>query len=197
MHLLLIPDQEHQKVYHKVPIIGFRRAKSLKDVLVRAKVPQLQKNEGFCGPWKESRCEICEHMVNINSFKSTTTHWTYFIRPENLKCSSENAVYLLTCKTYSKQYTGSTEDFRPGLITIDVPTENFWKEKKVKQELFNAHFAEVNHNGEDDWEVRLIDQTDNVEELLSGNMSWILSTKMDWISVKWHFFNVKTPAPFL
>ena len=23
----------------------------------------------------------------------------------------------------------------------------------------------VNHNGEDDWEVRLIDQTDNVEEL--------------------------------
>ena len=30
---------------------------------------------------------------------------------------------------------------------------------------FNAHFAEVNHYGEDDWEVRLIDQTDNVEEL--------------------------------
>ena len=29
----------------------------------------------------------------------------------------------------------------------------------------NAHFAEINHNREDDWEMRLIDQTDNVEEL--------------------------------
>ena len=27
LHLLLTPDQEHQKVFHKVPIIGFRRTK--------------------------------------------------------------------------------------------------------------------------------------------------------------------------
>ena len=73
LYLLLTPDQEHQKVFHKVPIIGFRRAKSLKDILVRAKVPPLQKNEGFCGPCKKPRCEICKHMVNTNSFKSTTT----------------------------------------------------------------------------------------------------------------------------
>ena len=112
LHLLLTPDQEHQKVFHKVPIIGFRRAKSLKDILVRAKVPPLQKNEGFCGPCKKPRCEICKHMVNTNSFKSTTTQRTYFIRPENLKCSSEN------------------------------------------------------------WEVRLIDQTDNVEELRKRESFW-------------------------
>ena len=35
----------------------------------------------------------------------------------------------------------------------------------MKQEPFNAHFAEANHNGEDDWEMRLIDQTDNVKDL--------------------------------
>ena len=156
LHLLLTPDQEHQKVFHKVPIIGFRRAKSLKDILVRAKVPPLQKNEGFCGPCKKPRCEICKHMVNTNSFKSTTTQRTYFIRPENLKCSSENVVYLFTCKTCSKQYTGSTEDFRPRFNNYRCAHRNFLKRKKVKQESFNAHFAEVNHNGEDDWEVRLI-----------------------------------------
>ena len=83
LHLLLTPDQEHRRVFHKVPIIGFRRAKSLKDILVRAKVPPLQKNEWFCGPYKKSRCEICEHVVNTNSFKSTTNQLTYFIR----KCS--------------------------------------------------------------------------------------------------------------
>ena len=46
-----------------------------------------------------------------------------------------------------------------------MPKETFWKEKKVEQESFNSHFAEVNHNGDDDWEVRLTDQTNNVEEL--------------------------------
>ena len=34
------------------------------------------------------------------------------------------------------------------------------------------YFAEVNHNGEDDWEVRLIDQTDNVEELRKRGSFW-------------------------
>ena len=41
IHLLLTPDKEHNKVFRDVPIIGFRRAKSLKDILVRAKVPQI------------------------------------------------------------------------------------------------------------------------------------------------------------
>ena len=31
---------------------------------------------------------------------------------------------------------------------------------------------EVNHNGEDDWEVRLIDQTDNVEDLRKSESFW-------------------------
>ena len=45
-----------------------------------------------------------------------------------------------------------------------MPTKTFLKEKKLKQESFNVHFAEVNHNGEVGWEVWLIDQTDNVED---------------------------------
>ena len=46
--LLLTPDQEHQKVFHKIPIIGFRRAKILKDILVRARVSPVQNNKSFC-----------------------------------------------------------------------------------------------------------------------------------------------------
>ena len=73
LHLSLTPDQEHQKVFHKVPIIGFRRANSFKDILVRAKFPPVNKDEGFCGPCKKSRCEICEHIVSTDNFKSTAT----------------------------------------------------------------------------------------------------------------------------
>ena len=42
-----LTNLEHQKVFRKVPIIGFQRAKSLKDVLVRAKISQLRKMNGF------------------------------------------------------------------------------------------------------------------------------------------------------
>ena len=50
LHLLLKPDQEHQKVFYKVPIIRFRRTKSLKDIPVRAKEPKFphfKKMKGF------------------------------------------------------------------------------------------------------------------------------------------------------
>ena len=48
IHLLLASDNEHNKVFRDIPIIGFCRAKSLKDILVRAKVPQIE-NKGWCG----------------------------------------------------------------------------------------------------------------------------------------------------
>ena len=48
IHLLLTPDREHRKVFEKVRIIGFRREKSLKGILVRAKVAPLEKKKGCC-----------------------------------------------------------------------------------------------------------------------------------------------------
>ena len=42
----------------------------------------------------------------------------------------------------------------------------------MKQESFNAHFIDVSHNGEDDREVRLFDQTDNVQELRKRESFW-------------------------
>ena len=104
-------------------------------------------------------------MVKTNSFQSTTTQRIYFIRPEILKCSSQNVVCLFTCKTCCKQYTEGTEGFRPRFNNYRCAHRNFLKRKEFKEESFNAHFTEVNHNSEVDWEVRLIDQTDNVEEL--------------------------------
>ena len=44
-HLLLTPDSEHNKVFRDIPVIAFRRAKSLKDILAGAKISQI-KNKG-------------------------------------------------------------------------------------------------------------------------------------------------------
>ena len=44
-HLLLTPDREHGNVFEKNPITGFRRAKSLKNILEKAKVTPLEKRK--------------------------------------------------------------------------------------------------------------------------------------------------------
>ena len=49
LHILLTPDKEHKKVFPNVPVIGFRNGRSLKDFLVRATLPNLNKS-GRCEP---------------------------------------------------------------------------------------------------------------------------------------------------
>ena len=55
IHLLLTPDKEHEKVFSTVPIVGFKKGKSLKDFLVRAKVPPIEKPKGrMCSMWRKT-----------------------------------------------------------------------------------------------------------------------------------------------
>ena len=48
IHLLLTSDREDGKVFEMIPIVGFRRAKSLNDILVRAKVAPLENKKVSC-----------------------------------------------------------------------------------------------------------------------------------------------------
>ena len=45
LHILLTPNKEHKKVFPNVWVIGFWNGKSLKDVLVRATLPNLTRME--------------------------------------------------------------------------------------------------------------------------------------------------------
>ena len=76
---------------------------------MRAKLPSLKTEEGFCGPCSKLRCEICTHITKIHKFESSSMKRIYSMRPQNLNWPYENVVYLFTCKTLHKQYTGSTE----------------------------------------------------------------------------------------
>ena len=66
IHLLLKPDREHGKVFERIPIVVFRRAKCLKEILVRAKVAPLEKNKGCSRSCGGTRCEIWKHVVPAN-----------------------------------------------------------------------------------------------------------------------------------
>ena len=59
INLLLTPDVQHLKVFPEVPMVGFKRRKSLKDLLVRTKVLVEKETDGkFCG-YQGKCCEVC------------------------------------------------------------------------------------------------------------------------------------------
>ena len=46
IHILLTPNEEHRKIFYGTPVVGFKRGKILKDILVRAKVPEVKPISG-------------------------------------------------------------------------------------------------------------------------------------------------------
>ena len=112
IHLLLALDREHGKVFEKILIIWFRRAKSFKYTLVKVKVAPLQKKKRCCRSCGGTRCEICKHVTTAKTFTSFSTKRQCCIKLDNLNCCPSNVVHLFSCKTCLKQYTCSTESFR-------------------------------------------------------------------------------------
>ena len=81
---------------------------------------------------------------------------------------------LITLKVFRKVPIRA-KSLKDILVRVKVLTvkknEGFYGPCK-KQESFNGHFAKSNHNSVDDWEVKLIDQADNAEELRKGESLW-------------------------
>ena len=133
--LLLTPGNEHNKVFRDVPIIGFRRAESLKDILVREKMSQII-NKQWCGPCKGPGCEISKHIAPTRKFTSCSTKCKHEIRPKNLNCGSKKVVYLISCKTCHKQSTGIQRNLGQGLIIIGVWIVTIVKTSKLNKSHF-------------------------------------------------------------
>ena len=97
VHVLLPSDREHEKVFKDTPIVGFRRAKSLKDMLVRAKLPKLEEIPG-CSGCGARRCQVCEFVENATTFSDKDGSHTFEIRKGSLNCNSMYVVYLMQYK---------------------------------------------------------------------------------------------------
>ena len=174
LHILLTPDKEHQKVFPDIPVIGFKRSKSLKDHLVRAKLPKLEveTSEG-CKGCGHKRCQVCNSLKTGTSFCSREGK-SYSIRTQNiLNCNSKFVVYLAQCKKCSMQYVGSTvTPFRTRFNNYGSAHTRFLANKKVYQQSFHQHFAQDDHNGPDDWEFILIDQGVNKASVRKKESFW-------------------------
>ena len=98
--------------------------------LVRAKLYPLERTVGS-RKCSKKRCEVCENVQNSDTFQSSVTTETFKINHQ-LTCDDKCLVYLFTCKTCSKQYTGETTDqFNSHGIIINLMTESSREENLV------------------------------------------------------------------
>lgn len=176
IHLLLTPDEEHRKVFSSVPIVGFKNGKSLKNWLVRAKLPVLDSqnvSSGGCKKCGRKNCKICMYISETETFKSSFNGKTHKIK-EKLDCNSEMVVYLIECKCCKKQYVGSTNSFRKRFNNYKSAQKRFQNGKHVFQNSFHSHFSTSDHSGSEDWSFTIIEKCPNISTLREREMFWQL-----------------------
>ena len=99
-------------MFLNVPIVGFRNGKSLKDHLVRVSLPILNQTLGSesCG---KRNCQVCQFIVNTDTFRPITTDETFKINKVSLNCNSKKLTYLSECKICKNPYVGK---FKQNLV---------------------------------------------------------------------------------
>ena len=173
IHLLLAPNLEHQKVFPNIPVVGFKRGRSLQDILVRAKLRPDSQIIGQCKKCGKKRCKVCDVISETSEFSNKNQKEVFSIR-STLNCNSENVVYLVNCKTCNKQYVGSSEPkFRLRYNNYKSCNRKYVSgANHIPQASFHAHFAQLDHNGMEDWSFILIDQGQNIKTTRRKESFW-------------------------
>ena len=167
LQILLAPVKEHQKVFPSVPIVGFRNGNSLRDHLVRASFPF---PNYFLGsePCGKRNCNVCQFIASTDTFSSITTDEPFKINKGPLNCSSKS--YLLECKKCKNPYVGKAQTkFRMWFNNYKSAHKSF---KTRIQKLFVGRYIQDDHEGKDDWQFTLIDQSTTYAELRNREVCW-------------------------
>ena len=149
LHILLTPNKEHKKIFPHVPVVGFRDGKSLKDYLVRARLPQLVES---------GRCEQCGKKTLFGLWFYKYYHNVYCrsmpkFQKGPLNCDSEKVLYLSKFKVCGGVlYVGKEKTkFCCRLNNRNSQHRAFRKgNQKVPQKRFHAHYCLDGHIGIDD-----------------------------------------------
>ena len=174
--ILLTPNEEHKTVFgEKPPMIGWRKARTLKDYLVRAKINNNDTKESKSTRCNGKRCQVCQYIEETCEFEDADGN-KYDIRKGVINCNTDFTVYKFHCSSCSKQYIGSNiTDFRYRFNNYKSAFRKISRSVKapnVNQLHFHQHFKLPEHNGMDDWRVTLIDRADNRKELRRRESFW-------------------------
>ena len=191
-HNILNLGHDHKEVFPDIPMVSFRRTKSLRDILVRAMVKIQSNEQNVCqGCNGRKDCEVCKILVNSSHFSNMDGSRTFDIRKGTLNCNTEKVVYLLSCNICKIQYVGKClPKFRERYNNYKSKFRKYYKAsrngtlnkiKLIPQAHLHKHFTDhigdkFIKNGKEDWSFwsfQIIDKSFNGEKLLERENFWI------------------------
>ena len=105
--LALSQNPSVKYVFQHKPVLAFKRPQNLGDISTHSKINFSQNSAGSVSSCKRRRCT---HSTSINKsieFKSSSTSEVFSLK-KDFDCTSENVIYLITCKRCNSQYVGQT-----------------------------------------------------------------------------------------
>ena len=124
--------------------MAYRRPKSLRDLLVRAKLkPDMRDDEplGETRPCGKARCKTCK-MITPTQIAKSASGATIKLRC-NTCCKTTNVVYLITCTKCGKQYVGEIGEHVNQRMNGH---RDDWKHKRFERSPVAEHFCSSEHD---------------------------------------------------
>ena len=87
-------------------MIGWGKARTLKDSLVKAKITNKKAKESKNHRCNGKCCQVCQYIEETCEFEDADGN-KYDIRKVVIKCNTDFTVYKFHCSSCSKQYVGS------------------------------------------------------------------------------------------
>lgn len=135
------------KMFPQKPVVAYRRPKSLRDLLVRAKLKPSTRDQpyGLSKACNKPRCQTCKMMPTAAQVVQHTSGARVSIRC-NATCKSSNLVYVISCSKCGKQYIGETKqalNLRVNLHRSD------YNKRRFERSPVAEHFHGENHSFDD------------------------------------------------
>ena len=91
-------------------MIAYKWPKSLKDILVHAKIPQASSKRpirNLQGMKKCGKCTVCPYVENLKIVKSSNDKFNFHLSSA-VSCNTSNVIYAIKCSKCNQQYIGQT-----------------------------------------------------------------------------------------
>ena len=105
--LALSQNPSVKYVFQHKPVLAFKRPQNLGDIFANSKMNFSQNSAGSVSSFKRRRCTHCKGINESTEFKSSSTSEVLSLK-KDFDCTSENVIYLITCKRCNSQYVGQT-----------------------------------------------------------------------------------------
>ena len=143
-----------RSIHQKPVLAAFRRQKNLKDLLVRARLPQLlqpkEPNSNVC--LRPNTCRYCPKLNTEGRILCSASGRTC-MSGYNVCCTSSNLIYCITCKQCGIQYVGQTKNE----LKIRLLAHFLKISKNDAESEIARHFNSPHHMGLDDVEISIVD----------------------------------------